>query len=170
MTQILSRTLILMILYGTLSMPVLNISRCSTWSFTWARAMFIFSFLADVITLDYVVCYFGFYGFWYVVLLYWDRQKTLARVGASLAFPIWFVRFLSIIQAELPWVSKFRLLRHIRGLFVTLIRIGSEGYSPWMIVDTGGDDTWVQCEDCKTRFPILEGSFGYVHQWLLSKF
>ncbi|KAK9215320.1 hypothetical protein WN944_007325 [Citrus x changshan-huyou] len=45
------------------------------------------------------------------------------------------------------------------NIYITKISIGSTQFSPYLVVDTGSDDTWLQCEGCTSCFPIKGGSF-----------
>ncbi|KAJ0015184.1 hypothetical protein Pint_20609 [Pistacia integerrima] len=45
-------------------------------------------------------------------------------------------------------------------LYLTKMSIGSSKFSPYLVVDTGVDDTWLQCEGCKSCFPVKGGSFS----------
>ncbi|GAY54139.1 hypothetical protein CUMW_154370 [Citrus unshiu] len=45
------------------------------------------------------------------------------------------------------------------NIYITNISIGSTQFPPYLVVDTGSDDTWLQCEGCTSCFPIKGGSF-----------
>ncbi|KDO43804.1 hypothetical protein CISIN_1g040132mg, partial [Citrus sinensis] len=45
------------------------------------------------------------------------------------------------------------------NIYITKISIGSTQFSPYLVVDTGSDDRWLQCEGCTSCFPIKGGSF-----------
>ncbi|KAL5566965.1 hypothetical protein UlMin_030129 [Ulmus minor] len=47
------------------------------------------------------------------------------------------------------------------SFYLTQLSIGSKQYSPYLQVDTGASLTWVQCEGCKTCFPLKGGNFKY---------
>ena len=49
----------------------------------------------------------------------------------------------------------------LSNLYVTQMRIGSQKFSPYLMIDSGCDDTWVQCEGCKNCFEIKGGNFNY---------
>lgn len=56
-----------------------------------------------------------------------------------------------IIQAPiLPALGHYYLTRMI---------IGSQLYSPYLLLDTGSDDTWVQGDGCSSCFPVKIGNF-----------
>ncbi|KAJ7978058.1 Aspartic peptidase [Quillaja saponaria] len=46
-------------------------------------------------------------------------------------------------------------------IYVTQLAIGSVRYSPYLLRDTGSEDTWVQCEGYTNCFPVRGGNFAY---------
>lgn len=69
-------------------------------------------------------------------------------------------------EDELPMKNSANAIhtsvqRNQAGFYLSQILIGSRRCSPYLIVDPGSDDTWVQCEGCINCLPIRYGNFKY---------
>nr|XP_048324697.1 aspartyl protease AED1-like [Ziziphus jujuba var. spinosa] len=69
-------------------------------------------------------------------------------------------------EDELPMKNSANAIhtsvqRNQAGFYLSQILIGPRQYSPYLIVDPGSDDTWVQCEGCINCLPLRYGNFRY---------
>ncbi|KAK9706411.1 hypothetical protein RND81_07G122400 [Saponaria officinalis] len=73
-----------------------------------------------------------------------------------------------------PNEIKTPMYRVASSLFVTRLQFGDreghEGfYSPYLLLDTGTDLTWVQCEGCNPCFELSYGNFPYTESTSFSR-
>ncbi|KAJ7973423.1 Aspartic proteinase nepenthesin [Quillaja saponaria] len=64
-------------------------------------------------------------------------------------------------SGEIPDTLQPRIQRMLTSLYVAQINVGPRPYTPYLLLDTGSDDTWFQCEGCINCFPLAGGNYNY---------
>ncbi|KAK9735202.1 hypothetical protein RND81_04G190500 [Saponaria officinalis] len=83
-----------------------------------------------------------------------ERFQFLANISLS--------RIYNLRKSVTPNDIKTQIY-HGNNLFYTQLTIssGNTAYRPYVILDTGSDVTWVQCEGCNPCFDVEGGNFAY---------
>ncbi|PON69500.1 Aspartic peptidase [Trema orientale] len=87
-----------------------------------------------------------------------ERHKKLSRLTLTRAR---LLRTMAATASDNPNALRPPVYGVFSNFYVTQMRIGSQNYSPYLMLDSGCDDTWVQCEGCTNCFQIKGGSFKY---------
>ncbi|KAF7817861.1 Aspartic peptidase [Senna tora] len=61
-----------------------------------------------------------------------------------------------------PQTLRSPVVRITPSLYIAQMIIGTTPYSPYLVLDSGSDDTWIQCEGCSHCFPLVGGNFRYL--------
>ncbi|PON69503.1 Aspartic peptidase [Trema orientale] len=87
-----------------------------------------------------------------------ERHQKLTELTITRAHHL---RTMVSSTASNPNALRPPVFRVFSNYYVTQMMIGSQKYSPYLMIDSGSDDTWFQCEGCKNCFEIKGGSFKF---------
>ncbi|KAJ1417070.1 Xylanase inhibitor, C-terminal [Sesbania bispinosa] len=61
-----------------------------------------------------------------------------------------------------PEALQPKITNVLTGIYVIQMMIGTpKPYSTYLLLDSGSDETWLQCDGCVNCFPLRGGSFNY---------
>ncbi|XP_004291995.1 PREDICTED: aspartic proteinase nepenthesin-2-like [Fragaria vesca subsp. vesca] len=96
-----------------------------------------------------------------------ERHNLLANISRNRALNLMSMSAARAMNPKeefvkgVPNTIQPPIYRVLSNYYVTRMVIGSRLYTPYLMVDTGSADTWVQCDGCRNCFPIQGGNFKY---------